>query len=110
MKRNYKSLLYVLATMLAMAGPASPSTLTVTNTSDKGPGSLRATITNAKSGDTIVFASSLNGQTITLISDQLTINKNLDIEGPGPSLLAISGNDVNRIFNVNEGLTVTIGG
>jgi hypothetical protein len=32
------------------------STLTVLNTLDKGAGSLRDTITNAKSGDTIVFA------------------------------------------------------
>jgi len=30
-----------------------------------------------------------DGQTITLTSDQLEINKNLDIEGPGASLLAI---------------------
>src|SRR5262249_48261079 len=60
-----------------------PSTLTVTNTNDKGPGSLRATITSANSGDTIVFDPSLDGQTVALTSDQLTINKNLDIEGPG---------------------------
>jgi hypothetical protein len=87
-----------------------PSTLTVLNNLDKGPGSLRDTITNAKSGDTIVFAPSLNGQTITLTSDQLTLNKSLDIEGPGPSLLAISGNDANRIFSINEGFPVTIDG
>src|SRR5262245_11155961 len=87
-----------------------PSTLTVLNNLDKGAGSLRDAITNAKSGDTIVFAPSLDGQTITLTSDQLTINKSLDIEGPGASLLAISGNDKNRVFNINEGLTVTIDG
>ena len=51
------------------------STLTVLNTLDKGAGSLRDTITNAKSGDTIVFDPSLDGHTITLTSDQLTINK-----------------------------------
>src|SRR5207249_10881525 len=73
-------------------------------------GSLRDTITNAKSGETINFAPALAGQTITLTSDQLTINKSLDIDGPGASLLAISGNDKNRIFNINEGLTVTIAG
>src|SRR5262249_36946140 len=54
------------------------STLTVLNNLDKGAGSLRDTITNAKDGDTIVFAPSLTGQTITLTSDQLTINKSLD--------------------------------
>jgi hypothetical protein len=86
------------------------STLTVLNNLDKGPGSLRDTITNSKDGDTIVFAPGLAGQTITLTSDQLTLNKSLDIEGPGASLLAISGNDANRVFNLNEGLAVTING
>src|SRR5262249_60545069 len=37
-------------------------------------------------------------------------SRSLDIEGPGASLLAISGNDANRVFNVNERLTVTIAG
>jgi hypothetical protein len=87
-----------------------PSTLTVTNTNDKGPGSLRDTITNAKGGDTIIFAPALDGQTITLTSDQLTVNNSLDIEGPGPGRLTISGNGTNRIFAINEGLTVTIDG
>src|SRR4051812_46520273 len=67
------------------------STLTVLNTLDKGAGSLRNTIKQASSGDTIVFAPSLAGQTITLTSDQLEIKKSLDIEGPGAGLLAISG-------------------
>src|SRR6516162_8353091 len=86
------------------------STLTVLNTLDKGAGSLRDTITGAKSGDTIVFAPSLDGQTITLTSGELAINKSLDIEGPGASLLAISGNDANRVFDISEGNTVTIAG
>jgi hypothetical protein len=87
-----------------------PSTLTVLNNLDSGTGSLRDVIAHAKSGDTIVFAPRLDGQTITLTSDQMTINNSLDIEGPGSSLLAISGNDINRVFNINEGVTVTIAG
>src|SRR5947209_11148429 len=87
-----------------------PSTLTVLNNLDKGAGSLRDRITNAKSGDLVVFAPGLAGQTIALTNDQLTIKKSLDIEGPGASLLAISGNDKNRVFNINEGLTVAIDG
>src|SRR5262245_16126875 len=67
-----------------------PSTLTVTNNEDSGPGSLRADIAAAKSGDTIVFDPSLNGQTITLTSGELVINKNLTIQGPGAGLLTIS--------------------
>ena len=87
-----------------------PSTLTVLNNHDSGAGSLRDAIGHAKDGDTVRFDPSLDGQTITLTSDQLTIKKSLDIEGPGASLLAISGNDTNRVFNINEGLTVTIAG
>jgi hypothetical protein len=94
----------------ALEDRALPSTLTVLNTLDSGAGSLRDTITKAGNGDTIVFASSLDDQTITLTSDQLTINKSLDIEGPGASLLAVSGNDSNRIFDISGGLTVTIAG
>jgi hypothetical protein len=89
---------------------AVPSTLTVTNTLDSGAGSLRDTIQAAKSGDTIVFAPSLNGQTIILSSGDLAINKSLDIEGPGASLLTVSGNDTFRVFDVSQGLTVTIAG
>src|SRR5262245_54361620 len=75
-----------------------PSTLTVLNTLDSGAGSLRDVIGHAKSGDMIVFAPSLDGQTITLTSDELAITKSLHIEGPGASLLTISGNDANRVF------------
>ena len=38
------------------------------NNADSGAGSLRATIAAADNGDTINFASSLSGQTITLTS------------------------------------------
>jgi len=89
------------------------STLTVLNTLDKGAGSLRATIKSAQSGDTIVFAPSLDGQTITLTSGELAINKSLDIEGPGASNLAISGNNASRVFKISQDqnpVDVTIAG
>jgi hypothetical protein len=87
------------------------STLTVLNNLDSGAGSLRDTIAHSKSGDTIQFAPSLDGQTITLTSDELAINNSLDIEGPGASQLSVSGNDTFRVFDiVNQGLTVTIAG
>ena len=95
-----------------LAGPtaAAAATLTVLNTLDRGAGSLRNTINNAKSGDTIVFDASLARSTITLTSDQLSIKKNLDIEGPAAALLTISGNDINRVFDIPEGSTVIIAG
>jgi hypothetical protein len=81
------------------------STLTVLNALDSGAGSLRDTIKAANGGDTIVFAPTLDGQIVTLTRGELTINKSLDIEGPGASLLAISGNDTNRVFDVSQNQT-----
>ena len=89
------------------------STLTVTNNLDSGAGSLRAAIKAAGSGDTIVFAPTLDGQTITLTSGELAISKSLDIEGPGASLLAVSGNNAGRVFDVSQNqktVAVTIAG
>src|SRR5262249_18487206 len=65
-----------------------PSVLTVMNDHNAGPGSLRAAIKDAQAGDTIRFSSALAGDTITL-KTQLTIDKPLDIEGPGAGSLAI---------------------
>src|SRR5262249_30412302 len=90
-----------------------PSTLTVTNNLDTGvagDGSLRGEIAAAQSGDTIVFDTSLQGQTITLTSGQLAITKDLDIEGPGADQLAVSGNHQSRVFAISGGVTVTIAG
>src|SRR5439155_4822030 len=78
------------------------STLTVSNTLDSGKGSLRDAIKKANSGDTIVFDSSLNGQTITLSSGELAITQSLDIEGPGAGLLAISGNQASRVLDISQ--------
>src|SRR5207244_5070616 len=89
------------------------STLTVSNTLDSGKGSLRDAIKKANSGDTIVFDSSLNGQTITLTSSELAISKSLDIEGPGASRLAVSGNNASRVFDISQNqkpVAVTIAG
>jgi hypothetical protein len=89
-----------------------PSTLTVTNNLDTAtPGSLRGEIAVAQSGDTIVFAPSLNGQTITLSGDELVLNKNLTINGPGAGLLTIDGASLSRVFEVDGTATaVTLSG
>jgi hypothetical protein len=78
------------------------STLTVLNALDSGAGSLRDAIKAAHSGDAILFDSGLSGHTITLTSGELAITKNLDIEGPGPDKLAISGNNQSRVFDVSQ--------
>jgi hypothetical protein len=48
-----------------------PSTLTVQNNLDSGAGSLRAALTAAHNGNTIVFAPGLASQTITLTGGEL---------------------------------------
>ena len=87
-----------------------PSTLTVSNNLDSGPGSLRADIAAAHSGDTINFASSLDGQTITLTSGELLIRKNLTFIGPGASQLTVSGNNLSRVFEVTKVAAVALSG
>jgi Right handed beta helix region len=87
-----------------------PSTLTVRNNHDSGAGSLRATLAVAVSGDTIVFANSLNHQTITLTSGALPIPTNLDIEGLGADKLTVSGHDSSRVFDISGSASVSIAG
>lgn len=72
-----------------LEGRDVPSTLTVTNILDSGAGSLRAEIAAAQPNDTIVFAPSLKGQTITLTGGELVINKSMSIQGPGAGQLTI---------------------
>jgi predicted outer membrane repeat protein len=87
-----------------------PSTLTVTNNLDSGAGSLRADIAAAKSGDTIAFAPSLDGKTITLTSGELAITTGLTIQGPGASQLTVSGNNASQVFEVNSSQPVVLSG
>jgi hypothetical protein len=86
--------------------------LTVMNTSDTGAagdGSLRGAIAASGVGDTIVFAPGLAGQTIMLMTGELVINHDLTINGLGADLLAVSGNNASRVFNITAG-TVSISG
>jgi hypothetical protein len=85
------------------------STLTVTSAADSGTGSLRAEVAAAASGDTIVFAPNLAGQTISLNST-IDINNNVTIQGLGASQLAISGNNAHRVFDIGSGFVVEIDG
>ena len=71
----------LLAVLFCAMLPAYGSTLTVTNTSDSGSGSLRDTIAAAAPGDTINFSLAYPA-TITL-SSTLWITKSVTISGPG---------------------------
>jgi hypothetical protein len=92
------------------------NTITVTNTNDSGPGSLRQALADANDGDTIGFA--VTG-TISLTSGELVIDKNIIISGPGPGVLTVARSQQAadfRIFNILpshtaeiDGLTITGG-
>src|SRR5438094_5417285 len=87
----------------AMGISARADTITVTNTNDSGPGSLRQALVDANDGDTINFDPALKGQTVLLTTAELAIAKSITISGPGANLLAVS-RDQNapqfRIFHV----------
>ena len=106
----------LLALILIPVASASvrTTTIVVTNTNDNGPGSLRQALLDASDGNTIQFDPALNGQTITLTSGELLLDRNIAINGPGPALLTVSRLFIPkfrfRIFHVTPGHTVTIQG
>jgi hypothetical protein len=87
---------------------AHAATITVTNTNDDGPGSLRQALAIANNGDRINFA--VTG-TITLIDDGLLVNKNVTVSGPGANQLSIDGSNTSQgVFHVVSDEAVTISG
>jgi N-acetylneuraminic acid mutarotase len=101
------------ALVCAAAVSVHADIITVTNTNDSGPGSLRQALVDSHDGDTINFDPALNGQTILLTTAELAIARNVTISGPGANLLAVS-RDQNapgfRIFHVAPNHTVIIQG
>jgi hypothetical protein len=120
----------VLAWLLAVglfvsnAAHSGPGTIyTVTSAADDAVGvscaatpsqcnTLRDAVFSASSGsDSITFSALFNSpQTITLTGGEILISHSVTITGPGANLLAISGNQVSRIFRVASGTVLTLGG
>ena len=84
------------------------TTINVTTAADSGAGSLRDAIASAKAGDTIKFASTLANKVIKLTSGQISITKNLTIDGAGAANLKISGNSAGRVFKVERHIDATV--
>ncbi len=89
---------------------ASAATWTVTNCNDSGAGSLRAAVASAASGDAIGFDLSPACSTITLTSGEVEIANSVTISGPGANVLAVSGGNASRVFQVDSGVTANISG
>ncbi|HET6888258.1 MAG TPA: right-handed parallel beta-helix repeat-containing protein [Candidatus Udaeobacter sp.] len=96
--------------LYAVALPVHAATITVTNTNDSGPGSLRQALAVAHDGDRITFAVS---GTITLTSGALVVAKSVTISGPGADQLSIVGIPFQSVFAVAaatiSGLTIRNG-
>lgn len=98
---------FALAHKTTAKGNRPANVITVTNTNDSGPGSLRQALADANDGDTITFA--VTG-TIGLTSGELLVDKSIVISGPGAEGLAIDGNAKDRVFHIASGQTATISG
>src|SRR5262245_34267247 len=93
-----------------LEGRTLPSTFTVLNLADSGPGSLRQAVVDANANpglDVINFAPGLSG-TVTLTSGQLSITDHLTIDGPSAAQLAVGGNDASRVFAIESGIVVSM--
>ncbi len=86
---------------------AHAATNVVLNANNSGAGSLRQTILDSMSGDTILFTNTLSGATILLTSGELLLNKNLTIDGVTTNI-SINGNATGRIFQVSNNTTVVL--
>src|SRR5437867_9674948 len=103
--RCRQCLIVIAAFCFVAVGAAA--TLTVSNLNDTGAGSLRQAIRDATTNDTINF--SVTG-TITLTNGQLLITRNLSINGPGATNLAISGNFASRVLQIGPDAMVALMG
>ena len=100
-----------IITAIACAVSASATTITVTSGADSGgscPGptcTLRQAIATSISGDTINFDASVTK--ISLTSDELLIEHELTITGPGPALLEVTrtGGTNFRIIEISNSST-----
>jgi len=80
-----------------VAAAATGMSIPVGNCNDSGPGSLRAAVANALSGDTIDMRA-LRCTTITLTTGPIEVAQHdLTVSGPGRGL-TVSGNHATRVF------------
>jgi len=87
----------------------------ITNLNDDGVGSLREVVENAVDNEIITFAPGLQG-TINL-TDDIEIDANIDLRGPGSGVITIDAGGLDRIFDIDappivriSDLTLTNGG
>src|SRR6266478_2695464 len=83
--------------------------ITVINTNDSGPGSLRQALADANDGDTINFDASVG--TVILTTAELAIEKSLTLSGAPQMVTVVRSSQTEfRIFHVIPGHSVEING
>src|SRR5438270_4384612 len=76
-----------------LEGRLAPAFLTVLNTNDSGPGSLRQALLDANSmpeQNTILFGAGVTG-TIDVANQLPELSSAIDLVGPGPASLIVQG-------------------
>jgi hypothetical protein len=88
----------------------NPKLLVVSTVNDFGPGSLRQAILDASATDLtqIDFAPEIEGNVIAL-TNELALNKNLIINGPGASAMTLEGAPGFRAIHVTSGNSTITG-
>ncbi len=79
------------------------ASITVTSNADSGAGSLRQAIADVCDDGTINFADNFT----IMLASQLTIDKNLTIDGSGHSV-TVDGDNATRVFSVESGFTFNL--
>lgn len=102
MKRTFTYLFMVTGFCLLFASTAFGQAITVTNTNDAGAGSFRQAVLDIAAGGTILFDASIDESTITLLTE-VTIDKNITINGNGADNTTISGGGTSRILLITDG-------
>ena len=95
--------------LAAVVTAAPAATNIVLNPYDGGVGSLRQTIQDSLSGDTINFDPGLSGTVITLTNGHLLLTNNLTIDASAlPGGVQINGRHASRIFQAATNTTVML--
>jgi len=95
-------LLVLGAQLLWQPAPVRAATCIVTTNADSGAGSLREKI-----ADTNCSTINFNSNYTIVLSSELTISRNVTIDGAGHAI-TISGNNAVRVFYVNTGVTFNL--
>jgi hypothetical protein len=106
------SILGMGCSLWLLSTSARAATYMVTNNQPSGPGSLRDAIIAANADanlDDILFANNVTGEIGLNASDgEFLITNAVNIIGPGADRLAISGNDISRVFHITNNVPVHI--